>query len=126
MFHKQLIKYFLVGCLAAPVDLGTVWFSVDFLRFDYRLAVVFGFIFSVTVTFIFNRIWTFASKSKERIYQYFKYLSVALSGVFLNLILITILVEVFDFWYLLAQAILNPLIGFCCFLTNRRWTFLKF
>ncbi len=120
---KKLLKYFLVGCLTVPLNLGTVLFSVEFLHFHYRLAVVLGFIFSVSLGFLFNRTWTFASESKERLRQYFKYFSIALSGMSLNVILITVLVEVFGLWYLLAQFILNPIIGFRCFLTNRRWTF---
>ena len=122
---KQLVRYCLVGCVGIFLDLGTIWSLVEFLHLHYRLAAVFSFVLSVSAAFLVNRIWTFTSGSGPKIKQYLKYSFVALVGVLANVILITILVEDFNLWYLFSQAILNPVLGFCAFLANRRWTFRK-
>jgi len=123
MLFKQFLKYSLVGCLGVLLELGTVWFSVEFLYFHYRTAVVLAFIVSVSIAFLINRTWTFSSDSEEKIKQYLKYFFVALGVVTANVFLISISVEVFGLWYLLSQAISSPCLGIFAFLVNRRWTF---
>jgi len=122
----QFIKFCIVGSSGILVDLGVLWFLVEYVHLWYIYGSCAGIICSVTSNFILNKFWTFGRKSllfKQVFFEYIKYWSVSLVSIFIQLGMLFTLVEFAHIWYILAA-----LIGIGCgflinFVGNKFWTF---
>jgi len=123
---KQFLKFAIVGVINTLINLLVLYVLTEFLGIYYLISAVFAFVVAVTNSFILNKIWTFQEKIGHRAYsRYFKFLIISLTALIFNLLLLYILVEYFNIWYMLAQLIgvvLNLIINF---LGNKLWTFKK-
>lgn len=85
MLHlaKQLIKFSLVGTVAATVDFGSyIAFTrlIPILQGYYVAVSVVTAFLGTTTAYLLNRRWTFGS-AEESLYQYSRYLAVYAIGI---------------------------------------------
>ena len=126
LLKPQLIKFCIVGSSGILVDLGVLWFAVEYLHLWYIYGSGLGIICSVTTNFIFNKFWTFERRSlliKQVFIEYSKYWLVSLLSIIAQVGMLYTLVEFVQIWYILAA-----LIGIGCgflinFIGNKFWTF---
>ena len=105
--HKREVKYGISGGIGALMVLITVYVSTDIFRLWYLISVIFGQVVGFFVSFYLQKFWTFRDPSKERMERQFKiFIALVVVNIILNGIFVTMLVEVFDLWYMLAQAII--------------------
>jgi len=97
------------------------------------LANLMGFIFSVSVSYMMNRFWTWKSDNPEVRKQYVKFFSVSVAGLLINLLVIylcnsylTIEFTIFGiffsrFW--IAKIVATAVVMFWNFFVNHFYTF---
>lgn len=121
---KQLFKFSIIGVLNTLINLAVLYILTEFFGIYYIISAIIAFLFAVTNSFLLNKTWTF---NEKLIYKtkskYVKFLSVTISALIVNLILLYVLVEYFNIYYMIAQ-IFGVLSNFIInFLGNKLWTF---
>lgn len=110
--HKQILKYLIAGSCGTFVNLALLYFFTDILLIWYLLSAVLAFILSFFVSFFLQKFWTFSDRDKQKIYrQMAAFLSVALANLVLNTLLMYLLVDSLEIWYMLAQFIISAFIA---------------
>ena len=117
---KLLTKYFLIGIVAALIELSI--FNSFIKSLNYIVANSIAYSFGVITSFTFNRLFNF--KIKDRlIIRFGRFLVVNLSGLLIsNLFLITFsgLMPYFE-----LRVVSMPIVILFQFLMNYFWTFRK-
>ena len=120
---KRIIKFLAVGLSGTIINLLVLFFLVEFIGVLYIIGAFVAYIISITNNFFWNKYWTFNSKSKQYKEQYLKYLIISVFSLGINLMILSILVEVFGLWYMFSQVIAITIAGLNNFFWNRYWTF---
>jgi putative flippase GtrA len=120
---KQASKYLTVGVIGTLINLVVLYVSVEFFHLHYLFGACLGFVLAISNNFYFNKKWTFHNHSNHYLKQYEKYFLVSLACAGLGLGILFVLVEFFNFWYILAQIIGIILAGIVSFLSNKCWSF---
>lgn len=104
----QFFRFCLVGASGVVVNYLVMWGSYDGLGAPYVLASVLAFVVASVNNFILNKLFTFHDKqsgSKAVLHQYFRFLSVTLLGLGINLGVLVGLVELTGMNPVLANLI---------------------
>lgn len=110
--RKSVVKFFISGTLASSVDLFFLFIFHGLFGMGIVLATSLSFLLSFLVSFYLQKLWTFRDKDEEKtprqlvLYLLNSFLSLNLNGVGMHL-----LVNQFNIWYLLAQIIINLILG---------------
>lgn len=118
---RHAAKYAIVGVANVAIDL-TVYALLIHLGVFYVIAKVLSLSVATINGYTFNRRWTFRAGDHESM-KLVRYVTVQGTGLVLNLIVLTLLVEVIGVGKLPAAAIAVPFVALFCFLGNRLWTF---
>ena len=126
---KRVFKFGIVGISGIVVNLGILFFLVEFLILDKDLASPVAIEFSILNNFIWNDLWTFGSVENRRVSSRWHRLAafniVSIGGAAINYAIFLVLTSWFAVYYLLAQLI-GILIAFVWnFLINRRFTWIR-
>lgn len=121
----QFIKFCLVGFTNLAIYLTIYWLITRLLHWHYLPASIVGFLIAVTWSFTINLNWTFKHKDGDRRRQYIKFIIANLISMCINLALLTVFIEAFQIYDLLAQFIVAVIVAFFNFTINRFWTFKK-
>lgn len=124
---QQFIRFAIVGATCALIDWGvfylikvlTGWQSQDLKQVTKGIS----FIVSASISYLWNRSWTFESKKGVLSTQAIKFFIVASTGLGLNNLffyIVTGLIKLADIWGLI---IATGLVTFWNFFANRLWTF---
>ncbi len=126
-YIKRFVKFGIVGTSGIVVNSGILWFGHDIMEMPVAIASVFAVALAIFNNFTFNDLWTWRSKNSKRRHTYLHrlwryYLSASFSAA-LNYIILIVLTEFFDVYYLLAN-----LAGIICgmifnFLLGEYWVF---
>jgi putative flippase GtrA len=120
---KKFIKYSIVGVFGTFIDFFTLIFQVEILNINLYAAVVISFLLAATFNHYLNRRFTFVSKNPKIKHEYFKFLSVSIVGILINIFSIYIIFELFGWHYLLAKILATGIVLMWNFLMNYHWTF---
>ncbi|MET4695253.1 GtrA family protein [Endozoicomonas lisbonensis] len=119
----QIIKFTVVGALAALVHLASLWLIVNFLALDPVVANILAFFCAFTVSFSGQSLWTFNHKSHNH-HAAFRYLIIQLLCSFLlNQALYTLLFLYTPLHYLVASFIVLITIPVITFTLSKYWAF---
>lgn len=122
MLRHQLIRYLLVGGLGTVAHLMVLVISVELAGLSATWGAVLGYLCALLISFIFNHKWTFSSK-KSYLSSFPKYVLVSVSGLVLNAMMVSGLVNHFGWWYLSAQLIVIWVVPITNYLLNKYWSF---
>ncbi|MFX0140672.1 MAG: glycosyltransferase [Candidatus Hodarchaeota archaeon] len=121
---KRVIKFATVGAIGTIINLSILYFFTEAYKVHYIISEMIAFFFSVINNYILNKLWTFKEKIQEKIVnKYLKYLIVSLMSLIANLIVLFILVEYFNIWYIFAEVIAIMFAFFINYSGNYLWTF---
>ena len=118
---RHAVKYAIVGVANVAIDLA-IYTALVHLGLWYVVAKVVSLCASTANGYTFNRIWTFRAGDHEHM-KLARYVTVQGTGLLLNLVLLTFLVEVIGVGEITAAALAVPFVAAYCFLGNRLWTF---
>ncbi len=124
--HKnlhQFFKYATIGATATIIDLSGLYIFVEYANFSVIPAAVLSFLIANITSFLLNKNWTFQNTSKNYRKQYIKFLIVSLGGLLLTVGFMSVFVNIFKIWYMLAKILTSLVVMFWNFLGNKLWTF---
>ena len=121
----QLIKFGLVGLSGFVVNFAVYAFALHVLDVHYIAASTLAFCVAVANNFMWNRHWTFRATrhSSHAAFQAARFLTVAVSALIPNLILLSLFVEQFGMGKIPAQVLAVCLVTPISFLGNKLWSF---
>lgn len=124
-FLKQVIKFCIVGGLAAVINFSIYYSFTKILGFWYVYSAIYAFIFSAVFNFITNKLWTFRNKESgmKIVNQAVKFSIVMILGLSFNTSLIYAFTEFGNFDWRLSWVFATALVTFWNFTFNRFWTF---
>jgi dolichol-phosphate mannosyltransferase len=125
---KRVFKFGIVGISGIAVNLGILYFLVEFFAIDKDLASPVAIEFSIVNNFIGNDLWTFGFARDRKVssgwHRFVAFNLVSIGGAVINYGIFLILTAGFAVYYLAAQLV-GILVAFIWnFLVNRRvtWT----
>ncbi|OME12882.1 GtrA family protein [Paenibacillus odorifer] len=118
---RQFIKYALVGAIGTILHTSILVFLVEKEGFQPLIGSSAGFIASLIVSYYINLKWTFQLEKKKSFF--YKYVIVSLSGLGINLLIMFLLVNLLEVWYIWAQVIVIIVVPISNFTLNRYWAF---
>lgn len=123
-FLLQLIKFVIVGAIGTLINTSVLFLLTEFFKIIYLISEVFGFTLATISNYVFNKIWTFEENIQVKIIRkYIQYFIVCLLSLILNLIVLYLLVEFFDFWYILAEIVAIMVSFVINFIGSKFWIF---
>jgi putative flippase GtrA len=122
---KKFVKYSIIGVSGTLIDFSTLIFQVEILKFNLYIAIIISFILAATSNHYFNRKYTFKTYLNNYIEEYKRFISVALFGVLINIIVIYFLVSILSIYYLFAKMLATGIVLLWNFFMNYHWTFEK-
>jgi dolichol-phosphate mannosyltransferase len=126
---KRIFKFGIVGISGIVVNLGILFFLVEFFTLNKDLVSPIAIEFSILNNFIWNDLWTFGSvedqKVSSRWQRFVTFNIVSVGGAVINYGIFLMLTSWFAVYYMAAQFI-GILIAFVWnFLINRRFTWTR-
>jgi dolichol-phosphate mannosyltransferase len=122
----QFFKFALIGVLNTIINLFVLYIFTEFFHIYYLISAVFAFLFAVTNSFIFNKIWTFKEKISYNAYnKYFKFILISVVALIVNLVILYSFTEFLHIYYLVSQMMAIVLSFWINFVGNKLWTFKK-
>ena len=119
----QLVRFSAVGASGYVVNLATFALCVHSLSIDYRVAATIAFLVAVTNNFVWNRHWTFDAREGHAGFQAARFLTVSVVAFLFNLIVLSLLVDVFEVAKVPAQAVAIAAATPLNFVGNKLWSF---
>ncbi len=123
---RSFVKFCTVGGIGVFLNLAIVYGLVEYLGIDYRASATAAFFLVAANNFVWNKIWTFKDRRSEALVvgrQLVSYLVASLISLSINLMVLGILVEIFDFYYLIAQLLAIAFAVTANFSMNSLWVF---
>lgn len=109
---KSVIKFLIAGSFAGAADLIFLFILHGLLKLPIVMSTTMAFVLSFLVSFTLQKFWTFRNHSQERmIRQLIVYILNMAIGLYVNGWLMYQLVDQYNIWYLLAQLMVNLVIG---------------
>jgi len=122
--RKSIIKFLIAGCLAGAADLILLFIFHGIFGWHIVISTSLAFIFSFLVSFTLQKFWTFRNFSQEKaVGQFILYILNAFIGLNLNAYFMNLLVMHYHVWYILAQIIVDLVIGIYNFVIYRQIVF---
>ncbi len=124
--RKAFFKFFIAGGLSSLVDIFLLFFFHGFLYINLVVATTLAYILSFLLSFFLQKIWTFRDFNRERVFrQFMLYIPSVFIALNLNALFMHILVNKFNILYLLAQLLVNTVIGLMNFFVYKFVIFKK-
>lgn len=120
---KQFLRYLVIGFSGTGLDFLLIYVFVEYFHLHYLISALISIALILFLSFSFNKYWTFENQEKKYFNQLLKYILASSVGWGINLIVLTILVEVFGMWYLLAKVFATAVALIWNFLIARNWVF---
>ena len=119
---RQLIMYASVGVVGTAAQYGTLVTLVEFGKVRAVIGSTYGFIIGALINYYLNYKLTFQSQ-KRHIKTMPQFFLVALSGLFLNSVIMIITTELLLMNYIVGQILATGSVLFSGFIINSLWTF---
>jgi dolichol-phosphate mannosyltransferase len=127
LFNIRIIKFSVVGAGGLVINMGFLYIFTQYLSVEYKLSSIIAIELSIISNFLFNNYWTWSEYRKETFFKRaLKYhISVLISAVGINWLILVFLTEYYHVYYLLSNLI-GIIIGTLFnFIMNDVWTFQK-
>lgn len=119
---NQPIKFIVIGILNTIVGFATYAAFIQFINDNYLQALILSHVIGVTHSYFWNNKWTFQQKGYNA-KSGMKFISVYAVTFFVNLFLLTLLVDTIGLNKLIAQAIALFLTTGISFFGHKYWSF---
>nr|AIF13978.1 glycosyl transferase family protein (DPM1) [uncultured marine thaumarchaeote KM3_65_D04] len=126
-FISKAGRFYTVGASGLLINyLVSLLFADAIMSFWYIHATVIGIIVSMSSNFILNKIWTFEDRNfeaKKTLAQYGKFVGFSSLGALIQLGMVYVLVDNYQFAYPLALILAVVIAASSNFILNKKWTF---
>lgn len=115
----QLIKFGIVGVIAAIVDVGVLVFLKELLYVDVLLASAISFCVSVTVNYLLSMSFVFKSKKQSKVKEFVLFVLLSIGGLCLNQFILWIGVKFTTVYYLVVKIFAMVIVPIYNFITRK-------
>lgn len=130
----QFLRFATIGAIGVLVNLAVLFALVEWAGLWYVEAAMAAFMMAVTVNYVGNRLWTFrdgrgqgvlrtAEGLKDVSVRYCQFFAISVMGLFINLAVLYMFVEMGEMWYFSGQMLGILVATAVNFAGNRYWTF---
>lgn len=126
LYVKQFLKFVLVGVISTLIDFAVYIFLTRFFVFwqtHYLWANFTAMIIASTVSFLFNRRWTFENGRKKILHQYIHFCVVLVAGLFAYQFLFGFFVATLGWYDIIGKVIAAFVIMLVRFHLQKFWVF---
>jgi putative flippase GtrA len=119
---NRFLRHLMAGGIGTLMYAGSLAFLVEIVRLHPVTGVFFAFILLEIYTYIVNRLWVYTA-SNRHIQAIPRFIITIFIALFLNMGIMYLVVEVFDWWYgfgLVCAVLIVPLTNF---MLNYYWVF---
>ena len=121
LFNK-IIRFSIVGGIATLIDFIFLYIFKEFLNMDVIIANTLSFIISVTYNYIASIVWVFdINKEKNKKIQFILFILFSIFGLVLNNIILYILTDMFNMYYLISKVVATLFVMIFNFITRKRF-----
>jgi dolichol-phosphate mannosyltransferase len=125
ILNPRILKFATVGLSGVGVNMGMLFLLTEYLHIPYLISSILAIEISILSNFFLNDIWTWRDRIKKkylhRLIQY--HISVGVTAIFINWLILLILTEFFGLYYLISNLIGIALGTFANYILNDIWTF---
>ncbi len=122
--HQQVLRFLITGGIAFSVNITVLYCLTSILGVYYLISTVIAFLASFSVSFLFQKFWTFQDASKDNLHvQLSLYLTLQVMNLALNTGLMYAFVEYLHIWYIFSQVIIALGLAVISFLVNKEYIF---
>ena len=115
----QIVRFGIVGVIAALVDVGVLVIFKELLNTDVMLASAISFCVSVTVNYILSMSFVFKSKNLSKLKEFFVFVILSIGGLCLNQLILWIGVRFTSVYYLIVKLFAMVIVPIYNFLTRK-------
>ncbi len=115
----QLIKFAIVGVIAAFVDVGVLVFLKELFDVDVLIASAISFSVSVTVNYILSMAFVFKSKKQSKLKEFIIFVLLSIGGLGLNQLILWIGVTFTSIYYLVVKFLAMVIVPIYNFITRK-------
>lgn len=124
MEQEEFIKFMIVGAVGTVVNLGLLFILTEYFDLFYLVSSAIAIETSIISNFIFNDVWTFKQdKEKRFIKRALYYQVISLCSLAIQLIVVFILTDSFNIYYVLSGFIGIGVSFMLNFILNKYITF---
>ena len=120
--HKltmQLIKFAIVGVIAAVVDVGVLVVLKELLHVEVLLSSAISFCVSVTVNYLLSMTFVFKSKKQSKVYEFIIFVLLSIGGLGLNQLILWLGVKFTSVYYLIVKIFAMVIVPVYNFTTRK-------
>ncbi len=123
--NPRVLKFAVVGGSGVLVNMGVLYLLTHYARIHYMVSSVFAIEFSILTNFLLNNYWTWRDRMGKSFFRKFLqyHISVGVSAVLANWLLLVFLTEVAGIYYLISNLIGIGVGMLFNFVLNDLWTF---
>lgn len=115
----QLIKFAIVGVIAAIVDVGVLVILKELLQVDVLLASAISFCISVITNYILSMKFVFKSKKQSKVKEFIIFVLLSVGGLGLNQLILWIGVKFTSVYYLIVKVFAMIIVPIYNFITRK-------
>ena len=115
----QLIKFAIVGVIAAVVDVGVLVGLKELLSVDVLFASAISFSVSVTVNYLLSMTFVFKSKKQSKLKEFVVFVLLSVGGLCLNQLILWIGVNFTSVYYLVVKFLAMIIVPVYNFVTRK-------
>lgn len=115
----QLIKFGVVGVIAALIDVGVLVVLKEFFNVDVLLSSAVSFCVSVTVNYILSMTFVFKSKKQNKFKEFVLFVLLSIGGLCLNQIILWTGVKFTSIHYLAVKFLAMIIVPIYNFVTRK-------
>jgi dolichol-phosphate mannosyltransferase len=127
VLHLRVLKFAVVGLSGVLINMSALFFFTEILKITYWISSIIAIEISIISNFVLNDLWTWKDRLKKKLlHRFIQYhISVGLTAIVFNWLLLVILTEFFGMYYLLSNLI-GIIVGTVSnYILNDLWTFGK-
>ncbi len=118
----QFFRYLFVGGFSAFIDIGSIFLLTNIFQINYLISAVLAFIFGIITNYFISTIWIFESKGNKK-KELFTFITIGITGLLWNEVIIWSLVEKIRIYYLIAKLISTAIVLFWNFGMRKKFVF---
>lgn len=115
----QVIRFGVVGIIAAVVDVGVLVLLKELLYVDVLIASAVSFCISVTVNYILSMTFVFKSREQSKIREFAVFVALSIGGLCLNQLILWFGVNFTDIYYLAVKILAMVIVPVYNFTTRK-------
>jgi putative flippase GtrA len=124
-YINQVIRYLISGVIAFLIDFGILYFCTEQLKLHYIISSIIGFSVGLFIIYIFSIYWIFNYRKTKAIYEILIFIFTGLIGILLTTVLMWVLTESFQLYFLFSKLITTVVVFIWNFLSRKLLLFSK-